>query len=421
MKVTFEGIIAFNERMLKVFDLQSGKELWRYTPQNKAIKGVSSFLGNLFVYAEEKEAHQVIAVDAGTGKAVWSHTASDELRSILFFHEGKLYYTTHDDLVSLDAVTGEVRFKSSFPGDLRIHGVLPDLIKSDFGKIFIAREEAGFAAFSLDSGELAFYHRWPGDKKNYTTWRVIWDLENIAENRVKKKKIKMEIDLMYEEMRKEIRDSFYNDSQASIENFFNYALFTSGSRPSVTPAAQPQRAQDSTYVRMAQRYRENVRGRGGIEEEIGIMRLSGAQQVQAAGDSLMATVDFCNTGINFTTALVDSIQAAFTQAEISRRQAELPAVIRCHSGSFQGNYYVRPIFRFGRGLTIVDLSTGEVSEVIHSPDDDLLDDSMGSTELDIPFFVFDPERKKMITAGIGMDPSLYKLYVWSDTLVPYSS
>jgi ankyrin repeat protein/outer membrane protein assembly factor BamB len=421
MKVTYEGIIAFNERMLKLLDLQTGKELWRYIPQNKAIKGVSSFLGNLFVYAEEKDAHHIIAVDGGTGKAAWSHTASDEINSILFFHEGKLYYTTRDDLVSLDAVSGEVSFKSSFPEDLKKDGVLPDLIKSDFGKIFIAREETGLAAFSLGSGELAFYHRWPGALQNYTTWRVIWDLEYIAENRVKKEKIRMEIDLMYEEMREEIRDSYYNDSQAAVEDIFNYALIMADSRPSAAMAAQPQRAQDSTYVRMAQRYRENVRGRGGIEEEIGIKGLSVAQQVQAAGDRLMATVDLCNTLINFTTALVDAIQAAVAQAEISRRQAELPAVIRCHSGSFQGNYYVRPIFRFGRGLTIVDLSTGEASEVIHSPDDDLLDNSMSDTEFDIPIFVFDPERKKMITAGIGMDPSLYKLYVWSDSLVPYSS
>ncbi len=101
---------------------------------------------------------------------------------------------------------------------------------------------------------------------------------------------------------------------------------------------------------------------GAIEQNIVAHRLA------ASREATQATVDFAVSIINLGNALADSMFRSNLEALLTAWRRELQQARRNHVASLQGGYYIRPFFRDGWRLAVVEVKSGRSFDLLLSPD-----------------------------------------------------
>ena len=165
------------------------------------------------------------------------------------------------------------------------------------------------------------------------------------------------------------------------------------------------------------------------ERIIAVSRTEIAQQMKQNESQMSAATGILTTAMG----VIDALNQAFVELSVTGRMATLQAQInqalQNHQDSLQGDFYIRPRYEHGQGwsTTLVNLETGKRADILSSPDTQVLAESAAN----LPAFAIDESGMRIISIGLGMDPSKIERYKprtarnmgawWGKQDVPYPS
>jgi len=179
--------------VLLALDLETGKEKWKY-PTPRGIQESSPAVANGVVYVGDLGG-TFHAVDARTGKALWTYKTGTEIKSSPVVVEDKVLIGSYDEhLYCLNAKTGAVIWKFKIDGPVHATPSIANGMAylagcdeifhavrlSDGKEAFRVSSGAYTGASAAVSGTTAFYGTFNNDvlAVNLTAHRIVWRYEH---------------------------------------------------------------------------------------------------------------------------------------------------------------------------------------------------------------------------------------------------
>jgi hypothetical protein len=106
--------------------------------------------------------------------------------------------------------------------------------------------------------------------------------------------------------------------------------------------------------------------------------------------------------LNFALGLAEQQKARQMQGILDRVQIMMQGAKHGQQRAFQGEYYLRPFYKRGRGVTIVSLATGRRRDVVFSPHSEPLN----AFGVDLPMFTIGP-RGSLVVFGLSLRTDRY--------------
>jgi hypothetical protein len=303
---------------------------------------------------------------------------------------GLVIFSTDSAVVALDTATGTPRFVTALPGDVQAAGPslarrigIPDRIELRPGpdRLFLSRERAGLVAFELPAGKQLWFqplYERPQPAFDYTAQgRYEWLLQNLA--LVGRPQAAMPpslsssatSDVHFQTL--DVAQRFYDESKARYDYLKTSPYATRADRAAAAD-------------------RQLLAAQGNLA----------ATQTQVAVGRAAASMQFGAAVLGFALQLAAQQKARILSGVIERVHIMMQGSTRAEQRAFQGDYYLRPFYKRGRGVTIVSLETGKRRDVIFSPHSEPLN----AFGVDLPVFTLGP-GSRLVLFGLSLHPDRY--------------
>lgn len=150
-----DGIVAYSQ--------EAGAEVWRQKIANGAEASAAIVNDRLFIGANDG---QFYAIDANTGKNLWTFPTRIETLSEPLLHEGVLYILTgNNTLYALDAVSGKQLwlYSRQDPSSISIRGGSKPAIRN--GTVYVGFSDGSIVALLASNGALKWEKQLSKNKK----------------------------------------------------------------------------------------------------------------------------------------------------------------------------------------------------------------------------------------------------------------
>lgn len=391
---TPEGILVYNSRQMALLKETDGSTRWSTSANASVIKCATVLNHRIFRvmagegHGETASPDTIQAVSIKTGKVLWSTRIKGQVVSPLSMKQNILVFTTDKAIYGLTVTTGKQRFRNPFSKDF-ISGapgsattlMRPDIIMFRSENIYLAREMSGIRSYTFPSGK----KRWQQLNFNYQQRTY-------------------SADRRYSVMARDLPQKTLQRASGTAPRF------SSNSTSLFIQSAQRryESERQRTAAVLSNRHATKADRHSAHQQRAMNARLMAAQQqvdmamgqMQAAGDLLVAV-----TGLQG--AIQNALTTTAVQGAISRKYMELRNFMGLGQACFQGKYYLWPFYQEGRGVTLVDLDTGNRNDLIFSPEvQPLL-----MFGVDLPTFSISPDGKRLVMVGVSIRPDQYKDYV----------
>jgi hypothetical protein len=128
-----------------------------------------------------------------------------------------------------------------------------------------------------------------------------------------------------------------------------------------------------------------------------------ATQVNVAMGRMQAGAELAQSMMNFASALAAQLRQVANEGLLSRVRLMMNSAFRAQQHVFQGDWYVRPFYKRGRGVTIVSLATGKRRDIVVSP----TNEPFLSYCVDLPVFTVSPDGGRLMAVGISLKADRY--------------
>jgi outer membrane protein assembly factor BamB len=355
---------------------QNGQKAWSKTDLSFKIMSLRDDLLLAVMPQKRGKAWDLTALNR-SGQ-LWKMRLSTSLESNIRYSSGKrAYFVSDNKLYSLNISNGKVVFKANLPGFMARLKTLPVNL-AVFGKKIVVADEYGVSAYSAKTGKLLFTH-WVKGADLYSN--------EFAKNRIYMRSIPKgtSSEHMYSSSFK-VKTN-HTSYLAPMQQWRNYASARTDSvlRSSSSTSSERQSA---------------------INAEIR------AIQTTQEAEALTAQIEAGNALIGLSQQFV-SMAAAWRGSGVNGRDgldiARLAKSVESHNQAIQYGYYLRPYFKDGWGLAVVDLNTGKRSDILHSP----YNEPLLIASAQYPAFLVDPLNKRILVKGLGNDSAKYMIYTKS--------
>jgi len=363
---------------------RSGSVIWRHDFSGSAVENLSIDGASVFVVlregAGEGSPDSVQALDRDAGKPLWKCDLAGQAQSPMTIEDGRIYMTTADRLLGIDAAKGGPVYKGSIPPNLRTPRALPDILRVSEDRVIVARE-TGVLALSRQDGS-PLYAEPVYETAPFTSDYAMHKLNLATESLTPLKK---------REQSKTLDLASYSQARRRAELSYQKALFQtrqlvlqSRTRPSFRAEAEKSLTPAETPGQAA----------------INNMVMSNAAMMDAV------------QGVYDVLAEVSALKATFENGCMVARTgimtAEISQTFQSHTNSLQKHLYIRPRYEVGKGwsLVLVELTAGKRAEILLSPDNDPL----GLSDPNLPAFDVDPSGSRIVSKGLGLDPGRFETY-----------
>src|SRR6266545_884621 len=382
-------VLVWSGQNVELLDRSSGKSRWTANDPLPA-QLVTLAPNSVMRVAKQGERGIVDRLRPESGARVWRYQASGSVVSPVAVVNGLVIFSTDSALVALDTATGTPRFVTALPADVQAAGPslarrigIPDQIelRPDPERLFLSRERAGLVAFELPSGnQLLFqpiYER-PQPAFDYTAQgRYEWLLQNLALVGRPQAELPPSLsrssttDVHLQAM--DVAQQFYDESKARYDYLKTSPYATRGERAAAAD-------------------RQLLAAQGNFA----------AAQTEVAVGRAMASMQFGASVLNFALQFAARQKARILSGVIERVHIMMQGATRAEQRAFQGEYYLRPFYKRGRGVTIVSLETGQRRDVIFAPHSEPLT----SFGVDLPVFTLGPGGR-LVLFGLSMHTDRY--------------
>ncbi len=304
----------------------------------------------------------------------WGVKLNSSISSTISFGSARIYFTSGGFLYCVSKSSGKVVFKAGLPEFMTNTKSLPPGIRIMANKVVVAGEH-GVAAYSTKTGKLLFKH-WVEGADLFT--------HAYALNRMAIKNIPNGAG--YAEVH--IPTQNYNTASynytSTMQSYSNYV-------DQNTEAVL--RSPHSTYSERMAALDYNIATKQAAHA-YGMAQAS----VQAAQAQIVAMISLVQTGI------------AWRSGHIGQRNRLHSLMVEkayeTLNDALQFGYYLRPWFRDGWGITVVDLASGKRADILHTAYNEPL--LVGSAQL--PVIAIDPLNERLLVKGLGLDRSKHVMY-----------
>ena len=358
--------LAWGTRKVSAFDPETGARRWGPMDIDQGLLDItlSPEVPNLgFAVARQEYTatsgtmDKLVAVDLKSGKKAWSFEPKAMIQSNLLVRKGGLFLVVAGRLVKLDPANGRKLSETAYPIDMTVIADLPDLLIPRPEAVVAVRERGGVAAFSEKTGGLLWCQA-----------LNIWDAAKF----------------------------WYGTVDATIKS-------SVGSVQSVEEATKEAAKRESAWW-------------SGWNRAVNV-QWSGTAQSGRSASQFGATMALFQSTLWVSSAIEMSMRAKAVEGLAERLMLALENSIRLHSRSLQGDYFIRPYSKVGVGYAVVDLRTGKRADHYFSAPNF----GMSHMTMELAQFALDPSGKRLVTAGIGLDPSKWERYVKFKWAMPYPS
>ncbi len=378
-----DGILAWDTETIAYFDPASDAVRWTVTVEGEPIQTVAVSRGHI-VLVTGIEQSVMSLLDPGAGQQLWSHSITGRIVSPIATSDDLFLFTTDSTVVGVKVADGSTSFVRSLPSDMasgsptfaEIMG-LPDVLRTEDGVLFVARERSGIAAFDLPSGNLRWYHA------HYEANLAL--INYTADGRFVSLHATM------------VEMGHISPSEPFIPPPSLSAVNSSGT---------------SQHLATAQRRYETARaryeaGRGSASDvQFAVDGELVALQMDMALGQFTAGLEVAQSILNLGIAFREIQLARGRQGAIDRMELALQGALRAQENLFQSGYYLRPFYleMWGRGVTIVQTATGLRRDIIFSPQSP----PALAYGLDMPTFAVDAEGDQLVVFGISLETDRYQ-------------
>jgi outer membrane protein assembly factor BamB len=383
------SLLTWNGGSVELIDRASGTSRWTASDPLPA-QLVSIAPGSVMRVAKDGSRGVVDRLRPETGARAWRYQASASVVSPVAVVHGLVLFATDSALIGLDTATGTPRFVTALPEAVQAAGPslarrigMPDQIELRPGpdRLFLSRERAGLVAFELPSGKQLWFqpiYERPQPAFDYTAQgRYEWLLQNLA---------------------------LVGRPQAALPPSLSSS---SAADPHLHTLDVAQRFYDESKARWDQVRNDPNATRGERRDAVDRMVLASqgnlvATQTEVATGRAMASMEFGASVLNFALNFAARQKARILSGVIERVQIMMQGSTRAEQRAFQGDYYLRPFYKRGRGVTIVSLETGKRRDVVFSPHSEPLT----AFGVDLPVFTVGPGGR-LVLFGLSLHTDRY--------------
>jgi len=399
-----DGYLVVGMEGLARLDASSGGLSWLYRTTGMPIRMASLAGGRIFLLrgngpllkssAGKENESSIESVELRNGKRIWQVPLSSRPTSAMLHLGQHLIFSTRNQLIALDAASGKSLFRRTFssemsaasPTEALYHGQ-PDLLEPHGGNIIVARELYGVAAFSLKDG------------------MRIWEQPHYLVPQANPYTINWQVDA-FEQTLKQYgfipAKTVPSKAAANVRQERNESLILqSMQRRANNAIARANRTlADKSTTRLGAKVAQTSKITA-IESNIIAERMA---QNQAA---IQATFDLMWAAFDLADAAGEALKQRAYQGLFERLAMKMNASLAARANAFQGNFYVWPFQERGRGLTLIDLTTGKRNDLIFSP----MVPPLTELGVDLPTYAIDPGGSRLVTFGVPLDEKHYQDYV----------
>jgi outer membrane protein assembly factor BamB len=383
------ALLVWNGPSIELIDRTTAKSRW--TANDPLPAQLVAFTpGGIMRVARDGDRGIVDRLRPESGARVWRYQVSGTIVSPVAVTNGLVVFATDSALIALDTATGTPRFVTALPPDVAAAGPsvamrvgIPDQIelRPSPERLFLSRERAGLVAFELPSGKQLWFqpiYERPLPAFDYTAQgRYAWLLENLA--LVGRPQVAMPPSLSRSSTADthlnslDVAQRYYDESRARYDQLRASPYSTRGER-------------EAAADRMVLASQGNL----------------AAVQTNVAVGRAMASMQLGASVLNFALNFAAQQKARILSGIVERVHIMMQGATRAEQRAFQGDYYLRPFYKRGRGVTIVALETGKRRDVIFSPHSE----PVTAFGVDMPVVTMGPGGR-LVLFGLSMHTERY--------------
>ncbi len=404
-----DGMLAWDAGSVSYVDRASGTARWTSTA-DAPIQSVVVAGGHIVQASGEDVEHTVLSLlDPASGRARWTYEVAGPVLSPLASDAGLLLFTTDSALVGIDTTEGHAAFVSDFPDEMAAGSPshaemmgLPDVLRSEAGRLFVSRERAGLSAFDVPTGTLDWYQRH-------------YDANLPALNYTADGRYAYVYQTLFATGRMEAGGQVTPPASLAAVNR------STSSSPLLATAQRDYSAARSRYDALQRDPSPTAGERRGAVEGVRL-----AAEGQLAATNMDIAIGRFNAGMGLVNSLVgladavgQMVQRKGQQGLIDRAQLSMQGAMLAQHRLFQSGRYLRPFYLVGRGrgVTVVQTVSGRRRDLIFSPHSA---PSIGYG-LDMPTFAVSPAGDRLVAFGISLHSERYERRgKWNTHLPNYS-
>jgi len=321
---------------LQSIDPANGRTRWQIVRSGDEWVGPLYGANALLLMSKSGANRHLSRIDLASGKTVWQAALGNDLRSHFLLQDQRIYYTTTTAVRGIDLASGKPVANHTLPLFMHIEWGQLDRLAIHGGAVVVAREN-GVIAFAEGDGRLRYAHHVAG----YDAYSARYLSKKLL-----------------------LRRTAYSSGYDRMKSYTN-----------VTGALRDQMVEQST---------------GKPAELTGHVGYGAGFEAAAQAAHMAASV--AAAGVAF--------RQAFVTTSFTLNQAQIAGALVSGSQSLQHDYFLRPFYRDGWGVTVVRLRDGARADLYVSPPNEplLLNHSNN------PLFLIDAKRGQLLALGLGMGP-----------------
>jgi outer membrane protein assembly factor BamB len=384
------SVVTWSGTRIELIDRASGASRWSQTDSLPA-QLVSVQSTSVLRVAKSGPRGIVERLRLDNGARGWRYQTNSPVVSAVAIVGDLVLFSTDSALIGVDTATGAARFVTALRPEVVSAGPslarrigIPDQIELRPGRLFLSRERAGLTAFELPSGKPLWFqpiYERPQPAFDYTAQgRYEWLLQNLA---------------------------LVGRPQSQLPPSLSQSSAPEGAGGHLRILETAQRDYEASRTRYEQlRFDPNAtaaqRGAAGDRLRLAAEANLAATQTDVALGRAMASMNFGMSVLNFALGLAEQQKARQMQGILDRVQIMMQGAKHGQQRAFQGEYYLRPFYKRGRGVTIVSLATGRRRDVVFSPHSEPLN----AFGVDLPMFTIGP-RGSLVVFGLSLRTDRY--------------
>jgi len=388
------GIFLWNASSVALLRPEDGRTLWNASPPGTGAKLVAFLDGRVVrVASVRRDSPDLIqALDIGSGRMLWSRDAGGVIVSALASSGDALLFSTDETVVAVEPATGELRFRSEIPPSLLAHvggtryapstqrGALPDHLRIHAGRLYLARDTKGIAAYELPAGKLAWVQAAAPHLFSAPNLQATLDAIDAGLRSPDASPVPAASTLSSPGPSPALKSA-----QGSYDLARSRYLSTQGS----TTASASERSSARTRYLSASSALETQERMEAVSASF--------QQAQAIAGAGIAAVD----ALAAAKKARDAERAAHAA---ERARIRLTGAHYAWQKCFQENLYVQPFGGLDRGVMLVDLETGMRSDVVFA----VLTPLEQNLGVDFQNPAIDWQGKRLVVAGTSLAPERWQ-------------
>jgi len=154
---------AANKGQIVALDVQTGKQIWAFTPKRLSTPETSYFGGHLTspVVSEGRvvvgAGKEVYSLDAASGRGLWEYSGQDLITSSATVHEGRIYIADFTHIYALDFISGKQLWSYTTQSSISFAPIAA-------GGVLFASNGSNLVALDSATGKERWTAKYPNEK-----------------------------------------------------------------------------------------------------------------------------------------------------------------------------------------------------------------------------------------------------------------